>query len=161
MRQIGNPSSYQKSRSHLFVLLSGCVMTVAVWSCFAALLLVTGCTAPLPADSRSVGQPSGFEKIQHLIVIYQENWSFDSLYGKFPGADGIANAGERVGQMKKDGTPYTTLPQPLDTSKKPPVPDARFPTNLPVVAYDAAQYVPPNQATGDIVNRPLQEQLQI
>src|SRR5216683_4628951 len=54
MRQIGNPSSYQKSRSHLFVLLSGCVMTVAVWSCFAALLLVTGCTAPLPADSRSV-----------------------------------------------------------------------------------------------------------
>ena len=66
MRQIGNPSSYQKSRSHLFVLLSGCVMTVAVWSCFAALLLVTGCTAPLPADSRSVGQPSGLEKIRHV-----------------------------------------------------------------------------------------------
>ena len=91
MRQIGNPSSYQKSRSHLFVLLSGCVMTVAVWSCFAALLLVTGCTAPLPADSRSVGQPSGLEKIRHVIVIYQENWSFDSLYGEFPGANGVAD----------------------------------------------------------------------
>src|SRR6266542_5952414 len=97
MRQIGNPSSYQKSRSHLFVLLSGCVMTVAVWSCFAALLLVTGCTAPLPADSRSVGQPSGLEKIRHVIGIYQENWSFDGLYGKFPGADGIANAGGALG----------------------------------------------------------------
>jgi len=119
------------------------------------------CLGLVVPGGRAVAQPAGLERIQHLIVIYQENWSFDSLYGKFPGADGIANAGERVGQMKKDGTPYTTLPQPLDTSKKPPVPDARFPTNLPVVAYDAAQYVPPNQATGDIVNRPLQEQLQI
>jgi len=119
------------------------------------------CLALVVPGGHAVAQPVGLERIQHLIVIYQENWSFDSLYGKFPGADGIANAGERVGQMKKDGTPYTTLPQPLDTSKKPPVPDARFPTNLPVVAYDAAQYVPPNQATGDIVNRPLQEQLQI
>jgi len=119
------------------------------------------CLALVVPGGHAVAQPVGLERIQHLIVIYQENWSFDSLYGKFSGADGIANAGERVGQMKKDGTPYTTLPQPLDTSKKPPVPDARFPTNLPVVAYDAAQYVPPNQATGDIVNRPLQEQLQI
>ena len=161
MRQIGNPSSYQKSRSHLFVLLSGCVMTVAVWSCFAALLLVTGCTAPLPADSRSVGQPSGLEKIRHVIVIYQENWSFDGLYGKFPGADGIANAGERIRQMKKDGTPYTTLPQPLDTSKNPPVPDPRFPAALPVAPYDASRYAPPDQKIGDIVNRALQQERQI
>ena len=49
-----------------------------------------------------VAQPAGLEKIQHVIVIYQENWSFDGLYGRFPGADGIANAGERIGQMKKD-----------------------------------------------------------
>src|SRR5438477_640538 len=161
MRQIGNPSSYQKSRSHLFVLLSECVMTVTVWSCFAALLLVTGCTAPLPADSRSVGQPSGLEKIRHVIVIYQENWRFDGLYGKFPGADGIANAGERIRQMKKDGTPYTTLPQPLDTSKNPPIPDPRFPADLPVAPYDAARYVPADQKTGDIVNRALQQERQI
>jgi len=161
MRHIGNPGSYQNPWSHLFVLLSGCVKTVAVWSCFATLLLVTGCTAPLPADSRSVAQPSGFEKIGHVIVIFQENWSFDGLYGKFPGADGLANAGEHVRQMQKDGTPYTTLPQPLDTSKKPPAPDARFPTNLPVAPYDAAQYVPPDHKTGDIVNRAFQERRQI
>lgn len=161
MRHSGNPGSYQNSWSHLFVLLAGRVMTVAVWSCFAALLLVTGCTAPLPADSRSVAQPSGLEKIGHVIVIFQENWSFDGLYGKFPGAEGLANAGERVRQIQKDGTPYTTLPQPLDTSKKPPTPDARFPTNLPVAPYDAAQYVPPDQKTGDIVNRAFQERRQI
>src|SRR2546429_434770 len=106
----------------------------------------------------ALAQSTGLEKIQHVIVIYQENWSFDGLYGKFPGADGIANAGERVRQMKKDGTPYTTLPQPLDTSKNPPILDPRFPPDLPVAPYDAARYVPPQQKTGDIVNRALQQE---
>src|SRR5262249_12387768 len=31
-------------------------------------------------------QTSDLDKINHLILIYQENWSFDSLYGRFPGA---------------------------------------------------------------------------
>src|SRR5207302_3832395 len=125
-----------------------------------AIVIVIG-TIAYAATTHPTPAAVGLDQIQHVVVVYMENWSFDSLYGKFPGANGIANAGERARQMKKDGTPYTTLPQPLDTSKKPPVPDARFPTNLPVVPYDAAQYVPPNQVTGDIVNRPLQEQLQI
>ena len=68
-------------------------MTAAVWSLYVALLLVTSGTS-IPAHSQNVGQPSGLEKIQHVIVIYQENWSFDSLYGKFPGAEGLANAGD-------------------------------------------------------------------
>lgn len=33
-------------------------------------------------------------KIEHIIVIYQENWSFDALYGSFPGANGVANASQ-------------------------------------------------------------------
>src|SRR5207245_2421682 len=32
---------------------------------------------------------AGLGKINHLIVIYQENWSFDGLYGNFPGANGL------------------------------------------------------------------------
>src|SRR5438477_12828496 len=80
----------------------------------------------------TAAQTAGAEKIQHVIVIYQENWSFDSLYGKFPGAEGIANAGDRIKQMKNDGTSYTTLPQPLDTSQNTPVTAPRFLTNLPV-----------------------------
>ena len=52
-------------------------------------------------DGDAAAQQTGLEKIQHVIVIYQENWSFDSLYGKFAGADGLANAGERIRQMKK------------------------------------------------------------
>ena len=63
--------------------------------------------------------------------------------------------------MKKDGTLYRTLPQPLNTSKKPPIPDSRFPTDLPVAPYDIALYVPPQQKIGDTVNRALQEKRQI
>ena len=44
---------------------------------FASLLLATSCTS-MPGDSQRAGSP-GLEKIQHVIVIYQENWSFDGL----------------------------------------------------------------------------------
>ena len=40
------------------------------------------------------GKPAvGIHKIKHVIVIMQENRSFDSYFGTYPGADGIpANA---------------------------------------------------------------------
>ena len=34
----------------------------------------------------------GLARIEHIVVIYAENRSFDHLYGLFPGAEGIANA---------------------------------------------------------------------
>jgi hypothetical protein len=33
--------------------------------------------------------------IKHIVVIYQENWSFDSLYGLFPGASGLAQSSSK------------------------------------------------------------------
>jgi len=103
----------------------------------------------------------GIDKITHLIVIYQENWGFDALYGRFPGANGLANAGATIRQVDKAGKPYTTLPQPIDTTKTPPAPDRRFPANLPVAPFDAARFVPPDLKTGDAVHRFYQEQYQI
>ncbi len=97
------------------------------------------------------------ERISHIIVIYQENWSFDGLYGHFPGANGIANAGAAIRQVDKSGVPYKTLPQPLEGGK----PDPRFPADLPVTPFDAAGFVQPDQRTGDLVHRYYQEQLQI
>ena len=44
------------------------------------------CLGIVFAAGRAVAQPAELGKIQHVIVIYQENWSFDGLYGKFPGA---------------------------------------------------------------------------
>jgi phospholipase C len=97
--------------------------------------------------------------INHVIVIYQENWSFDGLYGSFPGANGLANAGKAAQQVDKGGTPYTTLPQPVDSGKK--APDARFPADLPNGPFDATKYVSADQKTGDLVHRYYQEQYQI
>ncbi|MGE5289084.1 MAG: alkaline phosphatase family protein [Micromonosporaceae bacterium] len=42
-------------------------------------------------------------KIKHVVVIMQENRSFDSYFGTFPGADGIAMRG---------GTPAACVPDP-------------------------------------------------
>jgi len=39
----------------------------------------------MPSDS----PPSAIHKIQHVVIIMQENRSFDSYFGTFPGADGI------------------------------------------------------------------------
>jgi phospholipase C len=104
---------------------------------------------------------NGLSGINHIIVIYQENWSFDSLYPDFPGANGIANAGAALHQIAKDGQPLTSLPQPKDTRQKPPVPDTRFPANLPVQPYDISKYVPSTDKIGDLPGGFYQEQQQI
>ncbi len=106
-------------------------------------------------------QTTGLQKINHVVVIYQENWSFDSLYGRFPGANGIDNAGAAATQVDKDGNPYPTLPQPLNTTFSPPVPDPRFPADLPNAPFDMSKYVSPTQQSGDLVHRYYQEQYQI
>jgi phospholipase C len=41
------------------------------------------------AGSSSAGADAGIHKIKHVIVIMQENRSYDSYFGTFPGADGI------------------------------------------------------------------------
>src|SRR5262249_6585977 len=102
-----------------------------------------------------------FDKLNHVIVIYQENWSFDSLYGHFPGANGVANAGDALKQVDKNNQPIATLPQPLDTSKRPAAPHRRFPANMPVQPFNIGQYVPADQKIGDLVHRFYQEQYQI
>jgi phospholipase C len=128
-------------------------------SALLALCLVAGLGATAPTVTQ--GQAAGLGKINHIIVIYQENWSFDALYGKFPGANGLANAGATVRQVDKTGRPYATLPQPMDNSKRPAVPDPRFPADLPVAPFDVARYVPTSERTGDLVHRFYQQQYQI
>jgi len=50
-------------------------------------------------------------RIRHIVVIYAENRSFDNLYGLFPGADGVAQAGaEARTQRDRDGAVLPVLP---------------------------------------------------
>jgi phospholipase C len=39
--------------------------------------------------ARRVDPQQGIHKIKHIIVVMQENRSFDSYFGTFPGADGL------------------------------------------------------------------------
>lgn len=58
----------------------------------------------------AVAQPSPvMQQIQTVVVIYAENRSFDNLFGKFPGANGLADAPE-VPQLDRDGKPLNELP---------------------------------------------------
>ncbi len=123
-----------------------------------AAVLVAALGALSLGGARAAGP---LDQITHVIVIYQENWSFDSLYGSFPGANGFANAGAAVRQVDKNGAPYATLPQPIDTTKTPPGPDPRFPPDLPVRPFNVAEFVLPTDRTGDLVHRFYHEQLQI
>ena len=34
--------------------------------------------------------PDALSNIDHIIVIYQENWTFDGLYGSFPGTNNLS-----------------------------------------------------------------------
>ena len=106
--------------------------------------------------------PEALGAIEHVIVIYQENWSFDGLFGKFPGANGIANASAAsIAQTDKNGAPYATLGAAIDTRQTPPVPDPRVPANLPVAPFDLAPYVPVDSRSGNPVHRFYQQQYQI
>ena len=57
----------------------------AVTAGLAVAGLVAGCTASAPTASAT----AGIHKIKHIIVIMQENRSFDSYFGTYPGADGL------------------------------------------------------------------------
>src|SRR3990167_3317416 len=76
----------------------------------------------------AVAQSDPLQRIQRIVVIFEENRSFDHLFGLFPGADGLANAGAAAYQKKPDGAPYDTLPPVLENYPGPPMSDPRFPT---------------------------------
>jgi phospholipase C len=68
-------------------------------ACAVCALAVTGCggshhrstttAAPPSTTSLPPPPPVGIHKIRHVIIIMQENRSFDSYFGTYPGADGI------------------------------------------------------------------------
>ncbi len=74
----------------------------------ACVPIATACAAssgPAP-DAASSGDArlQGFEHIEHLVFVVQENRSFDHYFGTFPGADGIPMRG---------GRPAVCVPDPV------------------------------------------------
>src|SRR5919199_5960545 len=131
------------------------------WCRFLAGLGVLMLMLLLFSSSTAMTQPGDDVPINHIIVIYQENHTFDNLFGKFPGANNLGQAGARVPQVDKSGVVYQTLPQPLDTSKKPPEADRRFPDSLPNAPFQIDRYVSMDQVSPSPVHRFYQHQLQM
>jgi acid phosphatase len=134
-----------------------------VWlsTIFSAILLGTSLADPVSAT------PFPHElkdSIKYVVILFPENRSFDSLFGKFPGANGIREAGASAKlQLKPAGEPFDPLPQP-NTGGIPGIdkgPDPRFPTSLKDTPYDISRYVPEYSRQGDLVHRFYTEQYQI
>ena len=68
-----------------------------------AAAVAAGCVAAETAASRSSAPSGDIHKIAHVVIIMQENRSFDTYFGTFPGADGIP---------MKDGVPTVCVPSP-------------------------------------------------
>ncbi len=66
--------------------------------------LTAGAIIPrLQGGSPRANAASGIQKIRHVVVIMQENRSFDNYFGTYPGADGIP---------MKHGVPAVCVPDP-------------------------------------------------
>ena len=67
-------------------------------------LIVAAAVAAVGVSERaSTAGTAGIHTIKHVVVIMQENRSFDSYFGTYPGADGIP---------MRNGTPTVCLPDP-------------------------------------------------
>lgn len=143
-----------------------------ITSFITAAIAATVLTAALPparAEMSDKGSSHAFDnllkaRVNHVIVIYQENWSFDALYGRMPGVNGLAYASDTLPQWDKS-TEYTSyiyqMPQPLNGGSDLRFPPANGQPALPMIPYDATKYVSDTNTTGDIVHKFYHEQLQI
>ena len=99
-----------RSFSALRIVAIGVLVAALVWGGFVTFHSATAVTPkchptvadPLPDPLPDVSN-RGIHKIKHVIVIMQENRSFDSYFGTFPGADGIP---------MKNGVPTVSVPDP-------------------------------------------------
>ncbi|HVR11849.1 MAG TPA: alkaline phosphatase family protein [Thermoanaerobaculia bacterium] len=75
------------------------------WFAGAAAAMALGMAAIAGGAPSAPARPAaaGLGKIQHIVIIMQENRSFDSYFGTFPGADGIPMS---------NGVPTVCVPDP-------------------------------------------------
>src|SRR5437588_1166846 len=93
----------------------------------ALLVAATGMLAITAGSGAAPGNGNGdankLREIKHLVVIYEENHSFDNLYGGWEGVNGRANAdAAHTTQVDQAGTPYTCLLQNDVNLTSPPLP---------------------------------------
>jgi len=87
---------------------SGLRRALVLTSLMAAAAIVASSAPAEPGD----GGREKLDKIQHIVVIYEENHSFDNVYGGWEGVNGRADASAaNTTQVGQGGVPYTCLLQ--------------------------------------------------
>jgi acid phosphatase len=130
--------------------------------------VLCACATP-PARMASPGAASApavdaaLARIEHIVVIYGENRSFDNLYGGFPGASGIdqADTASTI-QLDVDGRALAQLPPVWDSSGK--AEDPLFGHALPNAPFaidGPPAHLPLSVPTRDLVHRYYQNIEQI
>ncbi len=125
------------------------------------LILATGfatvlANGPAIANVQAITNQKGLNAINHIVVIYEENHSFDNLYGGWERVNGRANAtAANTTQITQGGVPYQCLLQNDVNLTSPPLAaschdtttgtayDSAF-TNQP---FDIGAYIPPDAKT--------------
>jgi acid phosphatase len=141
---------------------------------FAFFVVSVDTSAAPMGESQVAGLRS---KINHIIVIYEENWSFDGLYSQFPGANGARGVATPQLQCPSGTATYTAmpgLPPALIRSGRPTGPwpcgwqglaggqqDPHIPIGMPLEPYDLTNFIPTSALTGDLWHIFWHEQLQI
>ena len=118
----------------------------------ATLTLAAG-AVPVGAASPSSDK---LGKINHIVVIYEENHSFDNLYGGWEGVNGLADAdAAHTTQVAQNGTPYKCLKQNDANLTSPPLAaDAcsvaggdAFDSHFPNTYFTIDDYIPSTAIT--------------
>ncbi|HEY0529703.1 MAG TPA: acid phosphatase [Gemmatimonadaceae bacterium] len=125
------------------------------------LLIITASLTALACGGGDAGTPvdvpppaTGINRIDHVVIIYLENRSFDHLYGEFPGAEGLdaARASAQATQLDSAERPYSSLPQPQGSPA---------PNGLPNAPYNFDQFVSPSTPTRGLLHLFYEEIAQI
>jgi phospholipase C len=104
-------------------------------------------------------QTRGPARIEHIVVIYLENRSFDNLYGHFPGANGLQDSSKTATQTDLQGQAYSTFP-PVRSNHPSLKTDERFPADLPNAPFLIDRYVPIHEKYADDLVRSYYKQQQ-
>jgi acid phosphatase len=89
-----------------------------------ALVVAAGLLSAASGPGRAARAPgaAGLRAVQRFVIIYQENHSFDNLFGSWEGVDGLSRAPvARRRQVDQDGRPLRCLPQADPSLVTPPL----------------------------------------
>jgi phospholipase C len=121
-------------------------------------LLMLLALAVIPAGGAAAAGAGSdrLSRINHIVVIYQENHSFDNLYGRWEGVSGLRDAPtSRTVQVNQTGTPYQCLLQndvnltspPLSATCTDTTTPTTFSSHFTNAPFTIDDYIPPSATT--------------